>query len=228
MVVSGITIEVVKKEIKNLHLAVYPPDGRVRIAAPLNTSDDTIRLFVISKLSWIRRRQGEVTEHNRQSPREYVSGENHYFKGQRYILNVHYIDEPPRISLRNKKQMDMYVRPNATVEKRKEILFDWYREELKRVISSLIEKWSDIIGVSPNHYDVKIMKTRWGTCNPNGKRLWFNLELIKKPLHCIEYIVVHEMIHLIEEKHNEKFTALLDLYLPQWLQIRDELNEFII
>ena len=227
IVVNDIEIEVIKKNIKNVHLSVHPPAGRVRLAAPENMDADAIRLFVISKLSWIKKQRKEFDTQERQSVREFLSGESHYFMGTRYLLNVIESSEKQRVELRNKKYMDLYVRPGHTIEKREWIVSQWYREELKHLIPEYIKKWEDTIGVTVNEWGVKLMKTKWGTCNEQDNRIWINLELAKKNPRCLEYIIVHEMVHLLERHHNDRFKAYMDEFLPNWKSIRDELNEMI-
>ena len=227
IVINDIEIEVIKKNIKNVHLSVHPPAGRVRLAAPENMDEEAIRLFAISKLSWIKKQRKEFDAQERQSVREFLSGESHYFMGTRYLLNVIESSEKQRVELRNKKYMDLYVRPCHTKEKRERIVSQWYREELKRLIPEYIEKWEDTIGVTVNEWGVKLMKTKWGTCNEQDKRIWINLELAKKNPRCLEYIIVHEMVHLLERHHNDRFKAYMDEFLPNWKSIRDELNEMI-
>lgn len=227
IVINDIEIEVIKKNIKNVHLSVHPPAGRVRLAAPENMDEEAIRLFAISKLSWIKKQRKEFDTQERQSVREFLSGESHYFMGSRYLLNVIESSEKQRVELRNKKYMDLYVRLGHTKEKRERIVSQWYREELKRLIPEYIEKWEDTIGVTVNEWGVKLMKTKWGTCNEQDKRIWINLELAKKNPRCLEYIIVHEMVHLLERHHNDRFKAYMDEFLPNWKSIRDELNEMI-
>lgn len=223
--ISDITIDVIRKNIKNIHLAVYPPTGRVRLAVPMQLTDDTIRLFVVAKLSWIKRHQRKFKAQDRQLPREYKNRESHYFQGMRYLLNVIEKDAPPKVTLRSKTYIDLTIRPNTPVEKRHEIMTEWYRTELKKEIPALIEKWEKVIGVKANDWQVKQMKTKWGSCNIEKKRIWVNLELAKKPEHCLEYIIVHEMVHLLERHHNERFLYYMDTYLPTWRQLKTELNK---
>ena len=227
IVINDIEIEVIKKNIKNVHLSVHPPAGRVRLAAPENMDEEAIRLFAISKLSWIKKQRKEFDTQERQSIREFLSGESHYFMGTRYLLNVIESNEKQRVELRNMKYMDLYIRPGHTKEKRERIVSQWYREELKRLIPEYIKKWEDTIGVTVNEWGVKLMKTKWGTCNEQDKRIWINLELAKKNPRCLEYIIVHEMVHLLERHHNDRFKAYMDEFLPNWKSIRDELNEMI-
>ncbi len=223
--ISNIKIDVVRKDIKNIHLAVYPPTGRVRIAAPLRINDDAIRLFAISKLGWIRRHQRKFEGQERISPREYKNRESHYYQGKRYLLNIIEDDEPPKVVLKNKTYIDLYVRPQTSADKRHEIMNEWYRVQLKKQIPELIEKWEKKLNVKVGEWQVKLMKTKWGSCNIEKKRIWINLELAKKPINCLEYIVVHEIVHLIERHHNDKFLYYMDKYLPDWKQIKTELNK---
>jgi predicted metal-dependent hydrolase len=222
--VNNIKIDVVRKNIKNIHLAVYPPKGRVRIAAPLTVDDDAIRMFVISKLSWIKRHQRNFKEQERTSPREYKNRESHYYEGRRYLLNVIEVDAPPQVILRNKTYIDLYVRPEAPITKRQEIMNEWYRIQLKKQIPELIEKWEKKLKVNVSEWQVKRMKTKWGSCNIEKKRIWINLELAKKPIRCVEYIIVHEIVHMLERHHNEKFLYYLENCLPHWKKLRAELN----
>lgn len=226
--VNKIPVEVEWKEIKNIHLTVYPPDARVHISAPMNMQKDSIRLYIITKLEWINKRIFMICDQTRQTEREYVSGENHYFKGIRYRLNVVYHQAPPTVSLSGTQFINLCVRDGSSSQKRAEILREWYRAELKTTLPPLIEKWEEILKINASHWEVKQMKTLWGSCNHKTKRLIFNLELIKKPTHCIEYIVAHEMTHLVERLHNSRFTAILDTHIPNWRMLKDELNEFII
>lgn len=228
IIINNIPIEVEYKKIKNIHLSVYPPNGKVHISVPETMKPDSVRLYAISKLSWITRQKENVLKQERQTPREYVSGENHYFKGQRYRLKVIYHNDIPKVVLGGKKFINLYVRESATIAKRAEVLKEWHRKELRETLAPLVEKWSQILQVSPKHWEIKQMKTRWGSCNTRTKRLLFNLELAKKPTHCIEYIVVHELAHLIERQHNERYISILNTHLPQWEVYKDELNEFIV
>ncbi len=223
--VSGIKVEVVRKDIKNLHLGVYPPHGRVRVAAPLVVSDEAVRLAVIDKLGWIRRQKAKFAEQPRQSQREMVNGESHFFLGQRYRLRVHEQDAPARVAIRGVASLDLFVRPGTSAEQREAILLRWHREQLKALIPPLLEKWQPILGVQVADWGVKKMKTKWGSCNPASRRVWFNLELAKKPMLCLEYIVVHELVHLLERHHNERFAGLIEAHVPQWRQYREMLKK---
>lgn len=228
IIINDLQVEIVRKKIKNLHLGVYPPDGRVRLAVPDQISDESIRLYLVGKLPWIRRRIAYFNEILRQSPREYVTGESHYFMGRRYLLDVVYKEAVPRVSFRNKTHIELSVRPDASFEKREEVMTEWYRAELKALLPELIEKWCEQMGVILNKWEVKRMKTKWGTCNAKAGRIWFNLELAKKPQRCIEYVIVHELAHLRFHKHDVHFREFLSLHLPNWEEIRKELNEFVI
>ncbi len=228
LIINDIEIELTKKNIKNLHLSVHPPDGRVKISAPNRMDIDTIRLFAISKLAWIKRQQNKFRSQERQPEREYVSGESHYFLGQRYLLNVIYTNKRKQgVEIRNKRYIDLYVRENTPKYLRERVMIEWYRKKLKELIPPLIAKWEPIMEVKVNEFGVKRMKTRWGSCNPAAKRIWLNLELAKKSPSCIEYVVVHEMVHLLERSHNERFIAYMDKFLPNWRAIRAELNGLI-
>lgn len=218
-----LVIDVELKDIKNIHLSVYPPNGKVRIAAPERMDLDTIRVFAISKLKWIKKQQEAFRKQERETPREYLTRESHYFLGERYLLKVIELDTSPKIVMK-RKEIQMYVRPDTTQEKKQEVLDEWYRSELKRIVPPMIESWEKTIGVSTNEFGIKKMKTKWGTCNHDARRIWLNLELAKKPVECIEYIVVHELLHLIEPSHNQRFIALLDNFMPKWKFYREELN----
>jgi predicted metal-dependent hydrolase len=228
LIVNDIEIELIKKNIKNLHLSVHPPNGRVRISAPKRMDDEAIRLFVISKLSWIKKQRSKFVKQERQSEREFVSGESHYFLGERYLLNVNYTNKRKQgVKIRNKTYIDLFVREGSTKEQRQNVMKEWYRRELKALIPPLIEKWEQIIGVKVESWGVKLMKTRWGSCNTTAKRIWVNLELAKKNPACLEYIIVHEMVHLLERLHNERFISYMDKFLPNWRSIKSELNGLV-
>ena len=224
--IGNIDIDLIRKNIKNIHLSVYPPDGRVRLAVPERMNDEAVRLFATSKLAWITKQRKKFSEQDRQTAREFVSGESHYYFGTRYLLNVVETTGKQHIELRGNKYIDLYVRPESTVEKREKIMSDWYRQSLKKIIPAYIKKWEAIMGVTVNDWGVKLMKTRWGTCNVQDKRIWINLELAKKNPQCLEYIIVHEMVHLLERHHNKKYKAYMDKFLPNWKSIKNELNSF--
>ena len=223
--VSGITVEVVRKAIKNLHLGVYPPHGRVRVAAPMTVSDEAVRLAVITRIGWIRRQREKFDAQPRQSRREMVRGESHYFLGQRYRMNVIEHQGGGKVELRNKTVLDLYVRPGGDAEQREKILQRWYRAQLAALVPPLLEKWQNEIGVEVASWGIKKMKTKWGGCNPATRRIWLNLELAKKPVDCLEYIIVHELVHLLVRHHDENFTTRMDALMPQWRLLRDTLNK---
>jgi predicted metal-dependent hydrolase len=226
--VLNISAEVEWKKIKNIHLTIYPPNARIHVSAPLFMTEEAIRLFLISKQTWIKQKVSQVLNQNRQTPREYVSGENHYFKGQRFRLKVIYHNAPAKVEIQGNEFINLYVREGVTEERKAEIIKEWYREKLKETLPELISKWEAIIGVKANKWSIKQMKTIWGSCNHRTKNILFNLELIKKPLHCIEYVVVHELLHIKVRLHNKEYISLLNKYFPNWKQIKNELNEFIV
>lgn len=226
--VANISVEVKWKNIKNVHLTIYPPNARVHVSAPIGMTEEAVRLFLITKIPWINQRVSQILYQSRQTPREYVSGENHYFKGHRYRLKVLYHNAPAKVEIQGNEYIKLYVREGATEERRAEVLREWYRSELKLMLHPLITKWEKLLEVSVNKWEVKQMKTLWGSCNHRTRNIIFNLELIKKPLPCIEYIVVHELLHIRVRLHNEEYTALLNHYFPNWRNLKDELNEFIV
>lgn len=224
LTVSGIDVQVVRKDIKNLHLAVYPPEGHVRVAVPNHITDENVRLAVIQKLAWIKKQQIEFSEQPRQSKRKYISGECHYAFGVRFRLEL--IEQPGKshIVLINSNTMKMYVPQGASVEIKERLINDWYRAELKKCVPELLEKWQPIIGKKVSDFTIRKMKTKWGSCNIQKRRICLNLELAKKPLECIEYILVHEMVHLLERNHNHAFKKHMDKFLPKWRTNRGLLN----
>lgn len=221
---AEISIDVIFKNIKNMHLSVYPPHGKVRISAPESMNIDTVRVFALSKLRWIRKQQKIVLEQKRETDREYITGESHYFKGKRYLLKVIERNDVPFIFLKHTELL-LHVRPESTVEKKRQVMEDWYRQELKNRIPDLISKWEKKLGVNSSEYGIKKMKTKWGTCNVGAKRIWINLELAKKPSECLDYIVLHELAHLIERTHNDKFKRIMTDNMPKWRFFKDELNQ---
>jgi len=219
-----ISVDVVQKDIKHVHLSVYPPTGRVRIAAPVHMSMDTIRVFAIAKLDWIRRQQLKLKTQARETPREFLERESHYLWGRRYLLKVVEKDQASSVSLDGNK-MVLQVRPHTNGDKRQALIDCWYREQIKAVVPSLIATQEPRMGVVVERFHVQRMKTRWGSCNPGSRSIRLNSELAKKPQECLEYIVVHEMIHLIEPTHNARFVVLMDRFMPNWRHHRDCLNE---
>jgi predicted metal-dependent hydrolase len=223
MTVSGLRVAVIRKEIRNLHLGVYPPDGRVRIAAPTATSDAAVRAAVATKLGWIKRQQRGFKNQARESAREMVAGESHFFLGKRYRLVVAIKDAPRGVELRGQRLL-LHSRPGDSADKRRETLDAWYRDRLRELLPRLLDKWQVKLGVRVSAWGIKKMKTKWGSCNANRRSIWVNLELAKKPAPCLEYLVVHELLHLKVRTHGEQFTALMDLHLPRWRQTRALLN----
>ncbi len=220
---GDMAVEVVKKSIKNIHLSVHPPLGRVRIAAPLHIDLDTVRVFAISKLSWIRQQQDKLRSQARESPREYLDRESHEVWGKRYLLKVMEHDAPPQVTLEH-SVLVLQVRPGADDAKKRDVLDEWYRDQLKAKTLALFDKWAPHIGVAVPSLTVRKMKTRWGSCTPATLHVLINLELAKKPPECLEYIVVHELTHLLEPTHNRRFMALMTQFMPKWQFYRDELN----
>lgn len=223
--VGGIAVEVIRKDIKNLHLSVLPPDGRVRVAVPEHVTDDRVRAAVVSRLAWIKLQQKAFREQPRQSAREMITGETHYFLGRSYRLEV--IEQPGKhnVELGGGNKIKMWVTTNTATDKRIKLLNEWYRQQLKLIIPKLLSQWQDKIGVTAGSWGVKKMKTKWGSCNIEAKRIWLNLDLAKKPPECLEYILVHELVHLLERHHNSRFVAFMDKYMPKWRLNRDLLNK---
>jgi predicted metal-dependent hydrolase len=218
-----IAVDVVRKDITNIHLSVQPPSGKVRIAAPLRMDLDTIRVFAITKLAWIKSQQKKLREQDRETPREYLDRESHYLWGKRYLLKILEKDAAPSVELKHNR-MILQLRPATSHEKKQAVLDAWYRERIKEVAPPLIAKWECIIGVKSGRFFVQKMKTKWGSCNPGPKSIRLNTDLARKPLQCLEYIVAHELTHLLERHHNDRFTALMDAHMPQWRQYREMLN----
>lgn len=222
--VGGISIEVVRKTIKHLHVGVYPPSGRVRVAAPRRLDDEAVRVAIVSRLAWIRRQQKAFAEQERQSKREVASGESHYFKGRRYLLNVKKSVGPADVRLRGRSSMVLQVPPGYDRAQRDAVLQRWYRQQLRALLPPLLEKWEARVGQTVSEVRIRRMKTRWGSCNAPARRIWLNLELIKKPVACLEYVLVHELVHLYERHHNSRFLERMETLMPNWRLHRDELN----
>lgn len=224
MTVSGLTVQVIRKPIKNLHLGVHPPDGRVRVAAPLNIGDDAIRMAVARKLGWIKRHQAAFKAQPRQAAREMIAGESHYVLGRRYRLRVVASEGHPTIALRGGSCLELCIRPETTAAERLAVLQRWHRALLHGLMPAMVEKWQKTLGVQVAAVGIKKMKTKWGSCNPKAQRIWVNLELAKKPVHCIEYIVAHEIAHIVVPHHDQHFAAIMDKHVPSWRSLRKELN----
>jgi len=220
---GDVEVDVVLKKVKNVHLSVYPPNGAVRISAPEHMSLETVRVFAISKLDWIKRERRKLQEQDRETPREYLDRESHYVWGERRLLVVEEADAAPDVSLRG-KQIVLRVRPGTDDEGRRAAVSRWYRDELRAVLPALVAKWEPRLGVKVSRFFVQKMKTKWGSCNPELGHIRLNSELAKKPPGCLEYILVHEMLHFLEPTHNARFKQLLDGLVPHWRTLRDELN----
>lgn len=222
--VAGLEVQVVRKPIKNLHLGVYPPAGRVRVAVPVAMNDEAVRLAVIGKLGWIKRQRAAFAAQPRQTSREMVNGESHYFQGRRYRLRVISGGAAARVRIVGSAVIELAMPKRATRQKRETALNQWYRDQLRGLAAPLIDEWQKVLGVEARSWGIQRMKTKWGSCNPDTKRILLNLELAKKHPDCVEYLVVHELVHLIERRHNERFVALMDANLPKWREYKKALN----
>lgn len=227
MQIGDLVVDIVRKDIKNLYIKIYPPHGEVHIVSPRKLDDATIKEFVIAKKNWIEKKQDKYKNQPAIYPKQYISGESYYYKGDRFLLNVIYHQGLPKVIIRD-NYLDLYVRYGSITEQREQVLTSWYRQQLKAELPSLIAKWEKVIGVKTNDWGVKKMKTRWGTCNTRAKRIWLNLELIKKPHHCLEYVVVHELVHLLERGHGDRFQAYMIQFMPEWRIYQQELNKLTI
>lgn len=224
---GGITVDVIRKDIKNIHLSVYPPTGKVRISAPSRMKLETIRVYAVSKLAWIIKQQTKLRNQERETRRDYVARESHYFFGKRYLLKVSETDLAQTVILRH-REIELVVRRGANLERRQKLLEDWYRKQLRQKADRYVVFWEKHMNLTVAELGIKKMRTKWGSCNREAKRIWLNLELVKKPKECLEYIVVHEMVHIIERNHGTKFIAHMDQFLPQWRQYKEQLNRLPI
>ena len=220
---GDIAVEVVRKDIKNIYLRVHSPAGNVRISAPRRMSLATIRVFAISKLDWIKRQQARLREQEREAPREYGDRESHYVWGKRYLLSVSESDERPSIELQHRR-MILRVRPRTDDRNRHALVEHWYRGQIKKAVVPLLAKWQPLMGVKVERFFVRRMKTMWGSCNYKAHTIRLNTELAKRPPECLEYVVVHELVHLLEPTHNARFVVLMDRFMPKWESYREELN----
>lgn len=220
---GDVAVDVVLKDVRNVHLSVHPPTGRVRISAPKRMNIDTIRLFAISKLGWIRQQQAKLREQEREPPREYVERESHYLWGKRYLLAVSEIDERPSIEVKHSRLL-LRVRPRTDEGRRRALVEEWYREQLREAVPPLLARWQPRLGVRVERFFVQRMKTKWGSCNHKARTIRLNTELAKKPAECLEYIVLHELVHLLEPTHNARFAALTEKFMPNWEFCRQRLN----
>jgi predicted metal-dependent hydrolase len=228
MNVGDLEIEIIKKDIKNIHLGVYPPIGRVRLSAPIDTDTEKIRMFIVSKIPWIRKTQRKFKNKERQSSREFIDRESHYFEGRRYLLKI-VIDATKSNSVElNKTTIKMSINSNLDSVKRKDLIENWMRRKLRIRLEPVISKWVDILGVNLTEWKIKKMKTKWGSCNKEAKRVWFNLELAKVDDYCLDYIVLHELAHLKFRNHGKEFTSILDTNMNDWAQRKSQLNDTIL
>lgn len=225
--IGDLAVNVVRKNIKNVHLSVCPPTGNVRISAPMRMNLDTIRVFAISKLDWIEKQQQKIRSQVRETPREYIDRESHYLWGKRYLLDLVELDTSPSLALCHDLLM-LQVRPDTDVIEKRNLVDEFYRQQLAAAIPPLIDKWERLMGVSASSFSVRKMKTKWGSCTPSLGTIRFNLELAKKPAECLEYVVVHELTHLLEPSHNHRFVAFMDSFLPKWRFYQAELNRLPI
>lgn len=221
---GDISILVTRKAIKNVHLSVHPPEGRVTLVAPSETRLEVARAYAISKLGWIRAQQKKLDNQARETPRQFIERESHYLWGRRYLLTVKYHDAKPLVLI-DHKRITLTVRPYSDAEKRAEVIHQWHKSLLHDVVPPLIAKWEQKLQVKVNGYFLQRMKTKWGSCNHSAGHIRLNTELVKKPKDLLEYVIVHEMVHLIEPTHSERFIALLEKHYPTWREARAELNE---
>lgn len=222
--IGDLSIEVTTKDIKNVHLSVHPPDGRVSISAPKNTRPEVARAYAISKLGWIRQQQQKLAKQPRETPRQYVKRETHYLWGHRYLLHITNTEGRQHVTI-DHKRINLHIRPGASKQKREEIIYEWQKSVLHEFVRPLISKWEKILKVKVNAYFLQKMKTKWGSCNHKSKNIRLNTELVKKPKDLVEYVIVHEMAHLLSPTHNDKFLSIMDRYFPNWREARLELNE---
>ncbi len=221
--IGDLEVEVIRKDIKNVHLSVLPPVGKVRLSAPEYVKIDTLRVYVVSRLQWIRKQQRKLQGQDRETPRDYVERESHYLWGKRYLLTIDEKDEPPKVEMTH-RHLILQVRPGATQAKREEVLAAWYRDRLREAVPPLIARWEPMLGVKVERFFIQHMKTKWGGCSPERRTIRLNSELAKKPPECLEYLVVHEMTHLLEPTHNDRFLSLMDRFMPNWRSRRNTLN----
>lgn len=224
IVIFNIPVEVIRKKIKNLHLSVLPPDGRVRVSAPTQLTDEAITMFVRTKLGWIKKQQEKFQQQPRQSERQYVSGETLYVWGKQYFLQVEYSYKGNALILSGDKAI-LTVRKESSPKQRDGFVNEWYRNLLKQEVAKYLPKWEKTTGLYCSSWQSKYMTTKWGTCNPTSKKIWLNLQLAKKPIECLEYIILHELAHLKVHNHGPEFTAILDKYMPYWREHKRRLND---
>lgn len=224
IIISNLNIGVEKKSIKNMYIKVLPPDGKVVITVPKTVNDDIIRMFVISKINWIKNQKEKFENQSRQTKRQYITGESYYLWGRRYRLDVQYVKSRNNIILVGEKII-LEIKKESTIEQRAKVLNEWYRQQLKEKIPIVLKKCENIVGIKASDCRIKNMKTKWGTCNIEKGRIWINLQLVKKIPRCLEYVIIHELVHLLERHHNERFYRFMDLYYPDWRVTKDILNQ---
>jgi len=222
--IGGLSIQVTKKDIKNVHLSVHPPDGRVTLVAPTATRLEVARAYAISKLSWIREQQRKLKNQARETPRQFIERESHYLWGRRYLMTILYRDAKPCVTL-DHKRITLTVRPGSDARRRAEVIHEWHKSILHQVVPTLIKKWEPKLEVKVADYFLQRMKTKWGSCNHKAGNIRLNTELVKKPKDLLEYVIVHEMVHLLEPTHSDRFMAILGEHYPTWREARAELNE---
>jgi len=222
--IEDITVDVTQKNIKNIHLSVYPPIGTVKISAPSHMTLETIRTFAITKLDWIRQQQKKIQNQARETPQEYIDCERHHVWGKPYLLQILEQNGTPRVEV-NQKALFLHVRPGADQTKKQAVIESWYRDQIRSAVPALIEKWEPVMGVQVSHFYVRHMKTLWGSCNSKAGSIRLNSELAKKSIKCLEYVVVHEMVHLLERSHGQRFIAFMDQFMPLWRHHKEALNE---
>jgi len=222
--IGGLSIQVTKKDVKHVHLSVHPPDGRVTLVAPTATRLDVARAYVISKLSWIREQQRKLKNQARETPRQFIERESHYLWGRRYLMTVLHRDAKPCVTL-DHKRITLTVRPGSDARRRAEVIHEWHKSILHEVVPTLIKKWEPKLEVKVADYFLQRMKTKWGSCNHKAGNIRLNTELVKKPKDLLEYVIVHEMVHLLEPTHSDRFMAILGEHYPTWREARAELNE---
>lgn len=225
--ISEIEMSIEKKKIKNMYIRVLPPDGFVQITSPETASDDTIRMFAISRISWIKKQKQKFSEQARQTKRQYVSGESYYVWGRRYRLEVRYSNVRNNIGLQG-NTLVLQVRKESTADQRENALNEWYRKQLKEAVPDVLKKCEKITGVYASEWYVKSMRTKWGTCNPDKKRIWLNLQLAKKTPECLEYVIIHELVHFLERNHNDAFRDHMNKFYPDWRTIKENLNRQVL
>lgn len=222
--IGNISIAITKKNIKNMYIRVLPPDGKVQITAPYSTGDDAIRMFAVSRISWIKKQHANFEAQARQTKRQYVTGESYYVWGRRYRLDVQYSNIRNEVRILGEKLV-LQVRKESTTIQKENVLNEWYREQLKRAIPEVLKKCEHIVGISCAEWQVKNMRTKWGTCNIEKRRIWLNLQLAKKSPECLAYVITHELVHLLERNHNDRFKKYMDQFFPNWRAVKETLNQ---